>query len=359
MWARGKAFLVLAFFRAALRISVNPVTGFSSAMVRQFSKGTCMEMNRRDFVKGTLLSSTALALGMPAKAAEQEASAPGGNKLPCGKIGKLEVSRLILGGNLLTHYTHSRDLNYVYQLAAHYNTDEKILETLAAAEANGINTVSMHNPPHPISLLRRYRKERGGKIQWIICPTAPVQGDLSAYKQQVEELIKDGCEAIYLWGVHSDSLVAGGNMDLVAKAVAIPKEFGVPSGVGGHSLDVVKACEKAGVGADFYIKTFHHHNYQSAPKPEEVTKPYNEVPGYWCSNPPETAEFMKSVEKPWIAFKTMAAGAIAPQNAFRYVFGNGADFVLAGMFDYEIAEDTRVALDAFNRSQTRTRPWRA
>ena len=57
--------------------------------------------------------------------------------LPKGKIGKLEVSRLILGGNLLTHYTHSRDLKYVYTLAAHYNTDEKIMETLAEGGGGG------------------------------------------------------------------------------------------------------------------------------------------------------------------------------------------------------------------------------
>ena len=80
-----------------------------------------------------------------------------------GKIGDMQVSRILLGGNLLTHFTHSRDLKYVYTLAAHYNTDEKILETLAIAEAQGLNTVSMHNPPHPISLLKRYRKERGGE----------------------------------------------------------------------------------------------------------------------------------------------------------------------------------------------------
>jgi hypothetical protein len=220
------------------------------------------------------------------------------------------VSRLILGGNLLTHYTHSRDLKYVYSLAAHYNTDEKIMETLAAGRGGGINTVSMHNPEHPISVLRRYRKERGGKIQWIICPTAPVEPDMAKYREHVESLIKDGCEAIYLWGVHADSLVAQGKFDLVAKAVELPKEFGVPSGVGGHSLDVVKACEEHGVKADFYIKTFHSHNYPTAPKPEQAKEPYNEFPGYWCSNPEETAAFMKTVDKPWIAFKTMAAGAI-------------------------------------------------
>ena len=195
------------------------------------------------------------------------------------------MSRLILGGNLLTHYTHSRDLKYVYSLAAHYNTDEKILETLAKAEAAGINTVSMHNPEHPISLLRRYRKERGGKIQWIICPTAPVEPDMIKYREHVESLVKDGCEAIYLWGVHADSLVAQGKFDLVAKAVELPKEFGVPSGVGGHSLDVVKACEEHGVKADFYIKTFHSHNYPTAPKPEEINEALQRIPRLLVQQP--------------------------------------------------------------------------
>jgi len=323
-------------------------------------------MNRRTFVKGTFLSSAGLALALDSRG--EEKSAPGvaapavaaagpEGSLPKAKIGKLEVSRMILGGNLLTHFTHSRDLKYVYTLAAAYNTDEKIMETLALAEQQGINTVSMHNPPHPISVLRRYRVERGGKIQWIICPTAPVKPDLSEYRRHVEELIKDGCEGIYLWGVHADSLAAQGKIDLIAKAVELPKEFGVPSGVGGHSLEVVKACEKHGVPADFYIKTFHHHNYQTAPKPDQIKGPYEEFPGYWCANPEETAEFMQTVKKPWIAFKTMAAGAIPPKSAFRYAFQKGADCVLVGMFDFEIAEDVKIAQETLAGARGRARPW--
>jgi len=314
-------------------------------------------MNRREFVKGSLLTGAAIAMARESSGADSPpAAAPG---LPRGKIGKLEISRLILGGNLLTHFTHSRDLQYVYSLAAHYNTDEKIMETLAVAEAHGINTLSMHNPPHPMSVLRRYRKERGGKIQWIICPTAPVEPGLAKYRQHVEELIKDGCEAIYLWGVHADSLVAQGKLDLVAQVVELPKEFGVPSGVGGHALDVVKACESHGVKADFYIKTFHSHSYPTAPKPEQITGPLSEYPGYWCANPKETADFMQGVQKPWIAFKTMAAGAIPPRQAFRRAFSSGADFVLAGMFDYEIDEDVRIAKEAAATQKDRDRPWRA
>ena len=169
------------------------------------------EITRRSFVKGTLLTSASLALAAQSLAqnppAAAGASPPAKPTLPRGKIGKLEVSRIILGGNLLTHFTHSRDLRYVYKLAEHYNTDEKIMETLALAEANGIDTLSMHNPPHPISVIKRYRQERGGKIKWIICPTAPVEPDMVKYRHQVEELVKDGCEAIYLWGVHGDALI--------------------------------------------------------------------------------------------------------------------------------------------------------
>jgi hypothetical protein len=53
----------------------------------------------------------------------------------------------------------------------------------------------------------------------------------------------------------------------------------------------------------------------------------------------------------------MAAGAIQPQTAFRYSFLHGADFVLAGMFDYEIAEDVKIATEALARTKERERAW--
>jgi hypothetical protein len=66
---------------------------------------------------------------------------------------------------------------------------------------------------------------------------------------------------------------------------------------------------------------------------------------------------MKTVQKPWLAFKVMAAGAIPPSNAFRFAFQNGADGILAGMFDYEIAEDVKLASEALDRAKDRARPW--
>ena len=111
--------------------------------------------DRRDFLKSSLLTgaaSGALAAGAlqggllsAAEADKPAAAAPpvpsSKATLPTGKIGKLQVSRMLLGGNLLTHYTHSRDLKYVYNLTAHYNTEDKIHETMALAEAQDRKSV--------------------------------------------------------------------------------------------------------------------------------------------------------------------------------------------------------------------------
>lgn len=310
-------------------------------------KRKTQKLSRREFVAGAMAAS---AIGAASVAQGGPAPAPAASGgLPTGKIGDLVVSRLLLGGNLLTHFTHSRDLKYVYALARHYNTDEKILETLALAEAHGINTLVIHNPPHAMQLLKRYRRERGGKMQYIICPTAPVEPGLAKYTEEVLQLVDLGADAIYLWGVRADALVAAGQIDLVAKAVQVAKAQGVPSGVGAHELEVIAACEKNGIPADFYIKTLHHHNYPSA------KLNYDSM---WCKNPEETITLMKTVQKPWIAFKTMAAGAIPPRDALEFVFRNGADFALLGMFDFEIAEDVKHACEVLAALKERSRPWR-
>jgi len=66
-----------------------------------------------------------------------------------------------------------------------------------------------------------------------------------------------------------------------------------------------------------------------------------------------------SVQKPWIAFKVMAAGAIPSEEAFRFAFRGGADFICAGMFDFQIAEDVAIAKKVLAESSDRTRPWMA
>ncbi len=66
-----------------------------------------------------------------------------GETLPCGKLGKLSVSRLLMGGNLIGGYAHSRDLLYVSRLLQEYNTDARIFETFELAEQSGVNMIQV------------------------------------------------------------------------------------------------------------------------------------------------------------------------------------------------------------------------
>ncbi len=67
-------------------------------------------------------------------------------RLPKAKIKGTEFSRLILGGNLLSGWAHSRDLIYVSQLVKAYHNKDKIFATLLTAERCGIDTL-LHGVP--------------------------------------------------------------------------------------------------------------------------------------------------------------------------------------------------------------------
>jgi hypothetical protein len=133
-------------------------------------------------------------------------------------------------------------------------------------------------------------------------------------------------------------------------------------------LNMPRACEKHKLGADFYVKTFHMDRYWSA-TPEADRKEYDWMRGgsldhnvnndnMWCNNPEETAAFMETVPTPWVAFKVMAAGAINPRRAFPDAYQHGADFIIAGMFDFQVEADVKIAIDGLGKAKERKRPWR-
>ena len=319
------------------------------------------QISRRGFVQSSLLASAAIPLslnaqtpsnGTAAAASGSASSAP--ETFPSGTIGNQQFSRLMMGGNLIAGWSHSRDLPYVSTLMRRYNTPAKIRETLELGESRGITAVNTWVMDDNSQIFDHWKC--GGKMKWF----AQVRLDTDGGYSQIHKAIDQGAVGIHLTGDAAESLIKQGKFEKVGETVEFIKAQKRIAGVAAHDLQVIVECEKAKVDVDFYQKTFHTHDYYTAPRPDE-TEALGAHDNSWCKDPQAVVDVMAKVKKPWIAFKILAAGAIQPRAAFPYSFKSGADFILVGMFDWQVEEDVKLARRVLgivaSPDSNRSRPW--
>lgn len=275
-------------------------------------------------------------------------------QVPKGKLGDIELSRLIMGGNLIGGWAHARDLLYTSKLVKAYHTDERVMMTLQLAEKCGINAIL--TTPQLSRIINKYWRETGGKIAFISdCGGGGKEGLLGGVRLSEE----GGAIAMYCHGGISDKLIIDNKFDEIVEALELIRSYGKPAGIGAHRIETIQACVAQGIKPDFWVKTLHHHNYWSAQidteKLSSVDKGYKD--NLFCFKPQLTIDFMNKLEEPWIAYKVLAAGAIQPKDGFRYAFDNGADFICVGMYDFQVVDDVNILLDTLS-NVNRTRPWR-
>lgn len=316
------------------------------------------KITRRGFVTSSLFASAALPLALRAQDSTPAAPAAVGatdtSPMPMGKIGGQEFSRLFLGGNLIAGWSHSRDLPYVSTLMRRYNTPAKIRETLELAEANGITAVNSWVQDDNSQIFAHWKN--GGKIKWFAQARPDGEGGFSQFQRAIDE----GAIGVHITGDTAEGLINAGQIERVAESVRLIKSQKRLAGVAAHDLKVIVECEKLKLDVDFYQKTFHSHDYYTAPRSDE-TGPVGNHDNSWCNDPQAVIDFMAEVKKPWIAFKILAAGAIQPRAAFPYAFNAGADFILVGMFDWQVEEDVKLAKRVVpivaGPNSKRKRPW--
>ncbi len=265
-------------------------------------------------------------------------------QMPKAKIGDLDISRIIMGGNLIGGWAHARDLIYVSKLVKAYHSDDKVFETLMLAESCGINALITN--PLLCRVVSEYWRRNIGSIHFI--------SDCGGRNllERVQFSIDNAASACYVRGEVGDQLAREGNFELIARALELTRDNGLPAGIGAHSLETIIGCVEHGLEPDFWMKTLHHCDYWSALKE-------NQHDNIWCVNPEETIAFMEELPQPWIAFKILAAGAIHPEVGLKYAFENGADFACVGMYDFQIVDNTNLALQVLSNPLERRRPWRA
>ena len=288
--------------------------------------------SRRDFLaSGAGMAAAGLASASPDPA------------LPLVRLGKYEVSRLVLGSNPLAGASHFNPI--LDQLMREWMTPERVMEILKRCEQAGYRAWQLHTDPKLLDCLKRYKAE-GGKMHAF---------SLSDYKDpkgSVAELAKTGLIGIVHHGERTDVNFRERKMDGVNDFIKAVRDAGLLAGVSMHNPGVIDFIEGKGWNPDFYMSCV----YRRSRLPDEQRAEFREATvgePYFEGDPDRMCKMMRQTKKPCFAFKILAAGRNiktpqAVDGAFRFIYENikPQDGVIIGMFPRfqdEIAQNAALA----------------
>jgi hypothetical protein len=222
------------------------------------------------------------------------------------KIGGLSVSRLIIGGNPFSGFSHrspDKDLEM-----KRYFTSTRIKETLKEAESLGIDTHIGRADHHVMRLLMEYWDEGGG-IQWL-AQTCPELGDPG---RGIRNGIEGGAKACFIHGGQMDYFLAQNRMDEVAPAVSIIRETGLAAGLAGHRPSVFEWAEK-NIDVDFYMCCYYNPTARDnhAEHITGSTELFNDA------DRDAMVKTIRNLSRPVIHYKVLASGRKTPEEAFEF-----------------------------------------
>lgn len=245
------------------------------------------------------------------------------------RIGNLEVSRFLLGSNPFSGFSHQgieRDKEMV-----HYYTVAKIKEVLFQAERLGITGLVARTDNHVIRFLTEYRDE-GGKLKWL-AQTCPGVGPT---EMCVRAAIDNGASACHIHGGVMDYLVAQKKTDEAKRAIEMIKKAGIPAGVAGHTPAVFEwAADNLDV--DYFMCS----HYNPTPRDRNPEHIHGAQEAYLEEDRKAMLAVAKTLPKPVIHYKILAAGRNSPEETFAFcgTILRPQDLVCVGVF---VKDDPRM-----------------
>ena len=220
-------------------------------------------------------------------------------------LGSLAVSRLILGGNPFSGFSHQNPVRDREMVA--YFTAARIKETLRQAEALGINTLLARIDRHMMRTLQEYWDE-GGAIQWI-AQTAPEYASLSA---NIAQAVSVGARAIYLHGGQMDNYFANQRLAEVPAALEQIHAAGLPAGIAAHNPAVHRwAAENLKI--EFHMCSY----YNPTPRDTHAEHRAGDLEVFDHADRQAMTETIATLSRPAIHYKIFAAGRNDPGESIR------------------------------------------
>ena len=219
-------------------------------------------------------------------------------------LGSLTVSRLILGGNPFSGFSHQNPAKN-REMVAYFST-ARIKETLRQAEALGITALISRADRHIMRTLQEYWGE-GGKIQWI-AQTAPEYASLSA---NIAQAIAVGASAVYIHGGQMDNLFANQQLAVIPDAIRQIHEAGLPAGIAAHDPRV-HLWARENLPVDFHMCSYYNPSRRDA---HAEHRP-GEAETFDDADRAAMTAVIPALDKPAIHYKIFAAGRNEPRAAF-------------------------------------------
>jgi hypothetical protein len=287
---------------------------------------------RRNFLQKTFVAAAGAAVLPELAQKAGGAATTGESSLPTIRLGKHQLTRLILGGNPIYGYSHFNRILSQYQTTWH--TPERVAELLKQAESNGINTWQNSYAERTLSDLDRYRAS-GGKMNWLCLG----KGDWDQRPELIDEAAKRKPIGIAPHGALGERLFRQNRITVLTDLLKRIRDQGVLVGLSAHNPALIALSEEKGWDVDYYMCCLY---YLTRPK-EELQKllggelPLGEV--YLPSDPPRMFKVIQGTRKPCLAYKILAAGRKVEnqgqvREAFQTAFKNikPTDAVIVGMY---------------------------
>jgi hypothetical protein len=265
--------------------------------------------------------------------------------LGSAQIGSLAVSKMILGGNPFSGFSHQtpeRD-----QEMRRYYTADRIKSTLSEAESLGINAFVGRADRHVSRLLLEYW-DQGGEIQWI----AQTCTEFAPHTRGISNAIAGGASACYIHGGQMDYWLAQRETDPIRECVDMIHDAGLPAGIAGHTTSVFEWAEQH-LDLDFYMCCY----YNPSRRDERAEHVSGSVEYFAPEDRTAMVQLIAHLSKPVIHYKVLAAGRNDPQQAFDFVAQHlrPQDAVCLGVYTKDkldmLAEDLTLLEQACARIQ--------
>lgn len=224
--------------------------------------------------------------------------------LPTTNFFGTQVTKVIIGDNPMTGHSYIQDRITGEEMASYY-TQEKVVEALFTAVDAGFNTLLPLACPKMIAALKEFRR-LGGKMNLVFQPY-PAHG----LAQNIEEMMACDPIAIYHQGTTTDYLTETDQVAKIHENMKLLHATGLPIGLATHVPATVRRAEAEDWGVDFYMFCLYNARRNRLGEPSGFITGKTKADLVFCPDDRFDAyEVIKSVQKPFIAYKVFAGGQI-------------------------------------------------